>query len=249
VSCETFSEGDSVIHRADPRMRIVAGVAFSVLVAVSDRFAVLGASLAIAVALAVVAWLPVVATLKRLGALNIFMAAIVVLVPPAYPGREWFRLGPIVYTAEGFSRAAGIVLKGNAIVLCLTVMLSTMEITTVGHALAHLRVPDKLTQLFLFTVRYVDVLHHEYRRLANAMKVRCFKAHLDVHSLRSLGHLVGMLLVKGFDRSERIVAAMKCRGFRGKFWVLHHFAVTGRDVAFGAVSFVVLVLLVLGQWL
>jgi len=134
-------------------------------------------------------------------------------------------------------------------VLGLTVLLGTVEVVRLGHALNRLRVPQKLTHLFLFTVRYIEVLHHEYLRLVRAMKVRCFRPRMNPHTFRAIGYLVGMLLVKSFDRSERVMAAMKCRGFRGRFFVLDHLAMAGRDVAFGVASFAVLVALIWAEWL
>jgi cobalt/nickel transport system permease protein len=41
-----------------------------------------------------------------------------------------------------------------------------------------------------------------------------------------------MLLVRSFDRSERIVEAMKCRGFRGRFYLLRHFTWESSDTVF-----------------
>jgi len=32
-----------------------------------------------------------------------------------------------------------------------------------------------------------------------------------------------MILVRSFDRSKRILAAMKCRGFKGRFYIIHHY--------------------------
>jgi cobalt/nickel transport system permease protein len=90
--------------------------------------------------------------------------------------------------------------------------------------------------LFLFTVRYLDVLHCECLRLRWAMKVRCFHPRMDRHTYRSFGNLLGMLLVRGYDRSERIMAAMKCRGFQGRFYLLDHFSFQSRDVIFCSVS-------------
>ena len=48
------------------------------------------------------------------------------------------------------------------------------------------------------------------------------------------GHLVGMMLVRAIERSERILGAMKCRGFSGRLLLLQDFALTGRDRVFGA---------------
>ncbi len=55
------------------------------------------------------------------------------------------------------------------------------------------------------------------------MKVRGFRPHMDRHTYRSMGNLFGMLLVRAYDRSQRILAAMKCRNFQGRFYLLDHF--------------------------
>jgi cobalt/nickel transport system permease protein len=68
------------------------------------------------------------------------------------------------------------------------------------------------------------------------MKVRAFRPRMDRHTYRTYGYLVGMLLVRSLERSERIVAAMKCRGFRGRFYLLEHFAFSRRDAWFAVAA-------------
>ncbi|MCX8955322.1 cobalt ECF transporter T component CbiQ, partial [Ruegeria sp. NA] len=48
------------------------------------------------------------------------------------------------------------------------------------------------------------------------------------------GYLVGMMLVRAIERSERILDAMKCRGFSGRMLLLQDFALTRRDIVFAA---------------
>ena len=43
-----------------------------------------------------------------------------------------------------------------------------------------------------------------------------------------------MMLVRAIERSERILGAMKCRGFSGRLLLLQDFALTGRDRVVGA---------------
>ena len=248
VPCDTFSIGDTCIHRLDPRVRIIASLAFSGVIAVSEGMATIGAGLGIAVALAVLARLPVGPALKRMTAVNTFMALVILMLPLTMPGSVLFEVGPLQYSREGLMRAAAIALKGNAIVLCLTALLATVEIARLGHALGRLHAPHKLTHLLHLTVRYIDVLQHEYVRLATAMKVRGFRAGMNSHTCRSLGYLVGMLLVKSFDRSECLMAAMKCRGFRGRFHVLDDLTLAGRDVAFSVAAAAVLAALTWAEW-
>ena len=230
------SGGSSPSNGLDPRLRIVVAVAFATVVAVANRFDVLAAALGVAMIGAVIGRLGPRTVLRRLIPFNAFVLLLFVLVPPFTGGAALFSLGPINYSQEGFVLAARIALKGNAIVLTMVVLLGGLSVVTLGHALDHLRVPNKLVHLLLFTVRYFDVLEHEYSRLAAAMKMRGFRPKANWHTYRTYGHLLGMLLVRGLERSERIVAAMKCRGFRGRFYLLDHFSFSAADVWFGAAA-------------
>ena len=241
--------GDSIIHRLDPRFKIVVAVAFAVIVAVSHRPLVPGLGLGAALVLFLLAKIGWRAVITRMVELNIFLLLIIVLLPFSASGEALFRLGSLAYSREGLGFALLLAIKGNAIVIMLTVMLSTVETVSLGHALSHLGLPDKLIHLFLFTVRYIDVLHHEYLRLAAAMKARGFRSKANLHTCRSLGYLVAVLLVRSLDRSERIMAAMKCRGFTGRFYVLEHFTAARRDAAFACLAGVGLAGLVWMEWL
>jgi cobalt/nickel transport system permease protein len=53
------------------------------------------------------------------------------------------------------------------------------------------------------------------------MRARAFVAGSNRHTWRSLGWLLGMLLVRSLERSRRILAAMKCRGFSGRFYLVN----------------------------
>jgi len=247
--CETYFKGESFIHRLDPRAKVIVAAAFSLVVALSHSVPVLGAALMLSAALVLAARLPAAATLKRLAAVNAFVLMIALLLPWTTPGRALFEVGSLAFSEQGLAAAGAIALKSNAIVLAVTALVSTVEITSLGHALVHLKVPEKLAHLLLFSVRYIDVLHHEYRRLATAMKVRCFRPRMNLHTYRSLGNLVGMLLVRSLDRSHRILAAMKCRGFRGRFYMLDHFTLTGRDVVFAGGALLVTLVLAFAEFL
>ena len=237
-----------MIDRIDPRTRILAAAVFSGGVAVVNGFAALGLALAAALLAAMLASLHPLAVVKRLVPVNVLMLFLIALLPWAAAGPEdtvLAVLGPLAYTWEGFLLAAAITIKANAIVLAIVVLVGTLDIVALGHALSHLRVPDKLTHLLLFTVRYLDVLRREYLRLRAAMKIRGFRPRMSLHTYRSYGYLVGMLLVRSLDRSERIVAAMKCRGFRGRFYLFDHFAFSVCDAWFAAVSLLLLAALAL----
>lgn len=233
------------LDRVDPRLRIVAAVALSAVVALADDFFVLGLALGAAVLGLALSGLSPRVVVGRLLPLNVVMLLLALLLPLTTEHTTClFSIGPLSFSSEGLWLAARIALMGNAIVLALLVLVGPIDPTVLGHALSHLHLPEKLTHLFLFTVRYLDVFRREYVRLAAAMKVRGFRPRVSRHAYRNYGYLVGMLLVRSFDRSERVVAAMKCRGFRGRFYLLDHFALSRQDVPFCVVSLVILAVLI-----
>ena len=237
------------IGRIDPRARIVAAVVFSLMAAEVRGFTALGIALAAALSAGVISGFSAATLVKRLLPLNALMLLLAILLPLSLPGKPIATIGPLCFSQEGLLLAAKIALKGNAIVLAILVLIGTMEVNTLGHALSHLRVPAGLSHLFLFTVRYLDVLHREYLRLRWAMKVRCFHPRMDRHTYRSFGNLLGMLLVRGYDRSERILAAMKCRGFQGRFYLLDHFSFQARDMIFCSVSVLICLIILAAEFL
>lgn len=226
------------VQALDPRVRIVAVITFAMIVVCSRQFTTLSTGLLLAILLAITARLPLGETLKRLLAVDLFIIALLLMLPFTVPGNSLWQFGPMHATREGLEMALAIALKFNAVTLMLLTLVGTLDTVTLGHALHHLRVPAKLVHLLLFTVRYIAVLHAEYRRLRAAMTTRAFRPRSNWHTWSSIGYLFGMLLVRSLERSERILAAMKCRGFHGHYYLLDHFVMTRRDgwfsLAFGA---------------
>jgi cobalt/nickel transport system permease protein len=238
---EEFSGGDSLIHRLDPRVKIVAVSFFSVVVAVSNRFVVLMSALALGFFIVLLARVPMRQLVRRLVPVNIFILFLWLFLPFTVQGEPLFSVGPLVGTHEGVLYAARISLKSNAIVTVLIALVASSSILTLGHAMHELRVPKKIVHLFFFTYRYIHVIGREYVRLVNAMKVRGFRPGTNMHSYKTFAYLVGMLLVRSCDRAERVRNAMLCRGFRGRLYSLSDFSMKTRDV----ISLIVMLTIVL----
>ena len=246
---DNFATGDSLLHRLDPRIKIIVAVLFSVVVALADRFWCLAVAVCVSLGLILVTRLSLKQVLLRLLAVNSFILFLWLFLPFTYGGEALFSVGPLQATREGVAFALLITVKSNAIVLALLALLATTPIITLGHALSHLYVPDKLIHLLFFTVRYLQVLHLEYDRLRNAMRIRAFKPGSNLHTYRSLAYLIGMLLVKSFDRADRIRKAMVCRGFHGKFYLLSHFEIHRNDVVMFLFMMAIISCMVALQWL
>lgn len=232
---EKFSEGDSPLHRLDPRVKIIVALFFSVIVAVTDKYISLWGALFLAVAAVAVARLKTKEIISRLLVVNSFIFLLWLMLPFTFPGKNIYTLGSLGISQEGIKYALLITIKSNSIILAGIALLSTSSIFNLVHALRHLHFPDKLTQLFFFSYRYIYTIHSEYIRLNNALKIRGFKPQTNLHTYKTYAYLVGMMLVRSYDRSKRVYDAMLCRGFKGKFWTLNHFVFKKSDFIAGIV--------------
>ncbi len=215
----SYIDTPSPIHRIDPRARIIVCAALLLALAAVSRTAILAASWACALAAILFCRLPAPRLLPRVAALN----ALLLL---------WWLTAPLIDPERGARLALTATCKANAMLLILTLLVSTIEASALGHALAHLRVPRKLAHLLLFTVRYAEVLWSEHQRMWRAMRARAFRPRMNRHTYRAVSRMLGMLLVRSVDRADRILAAMRCRGYRGEFYLLHHFQFRSADAVF-----------------
>ena len=235
----TLSEaGDSdragIIGALDPRLRIVMACLFGTVTVALTSLPALCAALATALLLLAASRLPPVPTLRRMAMMDGFILFMLVLLPFSVPGPPIVTIWGLTASWAGLWQAVEIALTANAVILALMVLVGTLEPVTLGRALHRLRCPETLVHLLMFTIRYIEVLREEYLRLRGAMKVRGFRPGSNWHTYRSFGYLVGMMLVRAIERSERILGAMKCRGFSGRLLLLQDFALTGRDRVVGA---------------
>ena len=245
---EEINGYDSFIQRLDPRVKIVIASLFSVVVAVSGSFLVLISALILSLFIVIAARIPIREVFRRLIPVNMLLIFLWLFLPFTFAGEHLFSVGTLSVTREGVLYAAGISVKSNSIMLMLIALAASTPIFTLGHAMHGLGIHKKLVHLFFFTYRYIHVIQREYIRLSNSMKIRGFKPGTNLHTYKSYAHMTGMLLVRSFDRAQRVHNAMMCRGFKGKLYSLSEFSIKGTDIL--ALVFMATVILVLGilEW-
>ncbi len=229
---ERFAQGDSLLHRRDPKAKIIAAMALVSVAAVSDSFIVATTSLVLGMTLLFLTKLPLQPVLKRLLAINSFTLFLWLTLPLTYGGSKFVAIGPLPVSIEGLHIAALITLKTNAIVLTIIALLGTSKIANLGHALETLHFPEKLCFILLFSYRYVFVIYQEYRRLVRAAQMRCFVPTTTIHTYRTFGYLFGMTLVQSWNRATRVHRAMVLRGFDGHLIPLSQSRYTTKDTVF-----------------
>lgn len=182
-------------------------------------------------------------TIKRLLAMDCLILFTLALIPFSVPGEALFSILSITATKEGGLMAMMILFKANIVILAVMALSEGVDALTLGKALVELGVSRRFALLMQFTVRYIGLLYLEFHRLRQSMRVRGFKPSNSMHTWRSYGFLFGMLLVRSFDRADRISQAMKCRGFRGHFLSHQPLPVTKREYAHFAVYLSLIILI------
>jgi cobalt/nickel transport system permease protein len=240
---EEFAEGTSIFHRLDPRVKFITLMPYIFIIALMNGLHGPLAALIVSTIMMLVTRISLKKIISRLFVVNAFIVLLWIFLPFSYPGDVVFRAGPFTATREGLLFVLSMTLKANAIVIATIAVLGTSEVFSLAHALIHLKVPLKLVYLFFFFYRYISVMHEEYSRLRKAISVRAFKPKTNLHTYKTYAYLVGMLIVKSFDRSQRIYNAMLCRGFKGKFPIVSHFNIRGKDVLFGCLMIIITIVI------
>lgn len=229
---DQLANGTSRIHAVDARCRLAAALLLSLVAALARSpqapLVILAAGLLLTV-LSGASWLLV---LRRAAAMNLFILFLWLFVPLSTPGTPLWQGFGLTLSQEGVSLAWLVTLKANAIFFCVLSLLATIPAPALGRAMTALGVPAKFSFLFVFTYRYLHVIAEEYGRLVTAARLRGFVPATDGRTYRTYAALVAMVLVRSYDRSQRVYQAMLLRGFNGVFPCLNRFQAGRRDVLF-----------------
>lgn len=238
---EPFATGNSILHRTDPRIRLVTAALFSLTVALCFDTTPLLVSLGVAGFLVILARLNPVLLFKRLLPVNGFVLLLWLFLPWSCKGDALFSFHGLVITRQGVHLAAILTIKCNVILLLMMTLVSTMTFVTMGHALHRLKMPDKFVALFVLTYRYIFVIEQEYEKILRALKIRGFVPRTNLHTYKTYAYVVGMLFVLATERAERVYFAMRCRGYNGRFYSLTEFRSSPASLIFLLIMTVVII--------
>jgi len=110
------------------------------------------------------------------------------------------------------------------------------------------RLPKIFVELALLIYRYIFVLIEEAISIKDAQRVRLGYGNWR-RGMRSVGTLGGILVLRAYDRAERVFAAMIARGYSGALSVSYAGHFGGKDfIAAAALSTVLVIIYLVGWW-
>jgi cobalt/nickel transport system permease protein len=226
---DPYRPRDSLIHRLDPRIKLVLAVAFILTNALvpAGAWPIYILLLALILCIEVVSELGMVFVLKRSSlALPFVLAAIPLIL--TIPGKPIFSFsaGPwmIHGSYPGLVRFTSIAIKSWLSVQAAIVLAASTTFPDLLVAMRALHVPQLLVSIFGLMWRYMFVLVDEASRLIRARASR--SGHSDLPGARPggsfswrarvTGGMAGSLFLRAFERSDRIYMAMVSRGYDGE---------------------------------
>lgn len=227
---ELFANRSSPVHDWDARWKIAAlSAGIAVLSSLQSPAAGL-AGVAGALGLLWSGRLPVPFLLARLGVAQAFLLPCLVLLPLTFSSQP-FSLGPLTLSGEGLRVAAMMYLRALAILAVAMAVVYSTPMMVLLRALQCLLVPKTLVSIALLAYRYLFTLSWEFMRLRWALATRGFGNRSARAGHRILANVVGISLLRSFERTERIQQAMYCRGYTGQLHTLHRFDGRRSDIA------------------
>lgn len=238
---DRYITGHSLVHRLDPRLKVVVtlGFALSLLLLADGAWLAFALSWGVVLGVTAVARLPYRLVFTRSLIILPFMlaAATVLFNQPGSPVWVW-QPGPfsLILTDAGLVRFASIFIRGWLAVQMAILLTATTSFPDLMHALSHLHVPGVLVNIISFMYRYLFVLADEAARLVRARQARSARRPGSGKGggsvwwrARVTGHMVGQLFGRSLDRSDRVYNAMLARGYQGRLLTMNPHGMSGRD--------------------
>ena len=251
VTLGQYFPGDSLVHRMDPRMKIVWLVAFIVLIFVGTNFWSLAICALCVLLIMGMSGVPVKMYLKSLKMILIIVAFTAVLNLFYGGGEVLVQWGVMQIKQGGLNNAIFVAVRIASLILVSSALTFTTSPTDLTDALERLMKPltvfhikvHEIAMMMTIALRFVPTLLEETDKIMSAQKARGADMESGglMQRIKALIPILIPLFVSSFRRAYELAMAMECRCYRGgegrtRMKSLH----MGRRDAFAAV-FIVLI--------
>ncbi|MBQ4649691.1 MAG: energy-coupling factor transporter transmembrane protein EcfT [Firmicutes bacterium] len=241
ITLGQYFPGDSVIHRLDPRVKIIATLMFIIELFIVDNFigfaiAAICLGLVIAVSKVPLSFIlrglkPILIILMFTFALNIFMV----------DGRILWQWGFLKITAEGLRLAVFMAIRlvlllmgSSMLTLCTRPLSLTDGIERLLAPLKKIGVPaHEIAMMMTIALRFIPTLLEETDKIMKAQQARGadFETGNLIQKAKALIPILVPLFVSAFRIAQDLAMAMEARCYRGgdNRTRMHEMKLKGRD--------------------
>lgn len=219
--------GNSLVHRFDPRLKLVLTILYIVLLFAASNPLGLALSLIFLAVMYAVAKIPFRLILKSLKPIFpiIVFTAVLNLFFVSGEGDPVFKLGFLTVYAEGIRYAVLMAVRVMALIAGTSLLTYTTSPIVLTDAieqllkpLGRLRFPvHELAMMMSIALRFIPTLIEETDKIMNAQKAR--GAQLDngkmTERIKALVPVLVPLFISAFRRADELAMAMECRCYHG----------------------------------
>jgi cobalt/nickel transport system permease protein len=222
---DPFLPSSSVIHKLDPRIKLLLTLAFILGVAIAPlrSWAALILLYATILSIAIMANIGVVRVIRRSAvALPFMLAALPLLFRSEGTPLLTFYPWPFVITTEGILQFLALAAKSWISVQAAILLSATTPFPDLLLAMRFLHIPKILVSVIGLMWRYLFLLADEAIRMIHARDARSGVAPGQsaggslLWRAQVTGGMAGSLLIRGLDRADRVYSAMLARGYDGE---------------------------------
>ncbi len=235
---DRLSYQNTVIHRLDPRVKVVSTLLFLFTVISFSKYEIAGLIpfFLFPVLMVTLGDLPVGFLLKKIVIVSPF-AVFIGIFNPILDTKTVAIIAGVPLSA-GWLSFFTILIKFTLTVSAALLLIATTSFPGICHALRRLGVPAVFVSQLLFLYRYLFVLIEEAMRLVRARDMRSFGSRGS--SMKVVARLIGVLFLRTVERAERIYSAMLSRGFSGDMPSLKEYRFRSNDGLYISLTIVLL---------
>ena len=208
---EQLASRNTCIHRLHPMVKLLSLAVYVVIIVSFDRYALdrLVPFVLYPALLMALSETPYSMLLKRfLFALPFCLFAGISNI--IFDRAVAFEVGGMV-VSRGVVSFVTILFRTYLCVMGVLILVSVTPLSKLTREMRRLKIPSIFIIMFEMTYRYIGVLLKEAHSMYTAYTLRsCGRRGIE---MRDMGSFAGQLLLRSFDRADRVYSAMKCRGY------------------------------------
>ena len=215
---------DSVVHKLDPRMKLLFVTAFIIMVFLSNNFIALGFCFLVTAFVISISKIPLKSVLKGLKPI-ILIVIITSVLQIAYNDGGIVLVKALNITSGGVLTAVFVALRISLLIVMSTMLTYTTSPTSLTNGLDRIFAPFKkigidfhtITMIMTIALRFIPTLIEEVDKIMSAQKSRGanFEQGSLIKRAKALIPLFIPLLFNSIRRAYELANAMTCRCYNG----------------------------------
>lgn len=225
ITLGQYYQNDSVIHRLDPRTKIIAVIVYIAVLFLIKDFIGFGITILFAASVIAASGVPFRFILRGMRPIAVILLITFIINLFMYPGTILVKLGPLKITEEGLYQAGFMALRLVMLIFGTSILTYTTKPMQLTDGFESLLSPlsrfgfpaHEIAIMMSIALRFIPTLVQEADKIMKAQQARGadFESGNLIQRMKSLIPLMIPLFVGAFRIAQDLASAMEARCYRG----------------------------------